>query len=337
MRYSRASIVAVLVAVELGLISIAIYSFTGVAPGVAHGLSFHGMQRESFSARPIVPMNAGQTPHVVVSDPDSRVVVTASTDGQVHVTDMTRVQGVSWSPSRIAQLGLRRTPDGVAIERAASSESEFHFDLGGSIDQRIEIAVPAGSSLDIQKSSGADVSNLNGTVTVRSQDGHVTLANLSAGVDASSDDGYVEASSINGPSLRIASNDGHLSLRDVTVNALNAHTSDGRITAERVRVQGDTPNAEVHTGDGSIHLSGVLAAGGKYAISTDDGPLEIGLGADSNLSVNARTSDGRIVSNGDSSGADGGTSHAFKFGSGAGALDLSTGDGSITITTNGAV
>lgn len=337
MKPSRAGIVAVLIAVELGLISIAIYSLTGTMPGIASAMSFQGMHRESFAAHPIDPIDAGQTPHVVVSDPDSRVVVTASADGHVHVVDKTRVEGVSWSPDRIAQVRLSRTSDGVSIERPDSGGHGFHFDLGGLIDQRIEIAVPAGSTLDIQKSSGADVSNLNGAVTVRSQDGHITLANLNANVEASSDDGYLEATAVNAPSLSIVSNDGHLTLRDVTVNALTARTGDGRITAQGVRVEGASPSAQIHSGDGSVHLMGALAPGGKYTIGTDDGRVEVGLGSDSNLSVNAHTSDGRIVVNGNSSSDDGGTSRSFKLGSGAGTLDLSSGDGSITITTNGAV
>ncbi|MEO6913474.1 MAG: hypothetical protein ABI182_05580, partial [Candidatus Baltobacteraceae bacterium] len=200
MKPSRAGIIAVLIAVELGLISIAIYSFTGAMPGVAGPMAFHGMHRESFVAHPIAPMNAGQTPHVVVSDPDSRVVVTASTDGQVHAVDQTHVRGVSWSPDRISQLRLLRTADGVSIERPGTDGNVFHFVLGGSTDRRIEIAIPAGSTLDIQKSSGADVSSLNGTVAVRSQDGHITLTDLNASVDASSDDGYVEATAVHAPS-----------------------------------------------------------------------------------------------------------------------------------------
>ncbi|MEO6914145.1 MAG: DUF4097 family beta strand repeat-containing protein, partial [Candidatus Baltobacteraceae bacterium] len=130
---------------------------------------------------------------------------------------------------------------------------------------------------------------------------------------------------------------GHLSLRDVIVNTLTLRTDDGRITAQELRVQGASPSADIHTNDGSIHLFGVLAAGGKYAVSSGDGRVEVGLGSDSNLSVTARTSDGRIVANGDSSSDDGGTSRSFKFGSGLGTLEISSGDGSITITTNGAV
>ncbi|MDQ2680135.1 MAG: DUF4097 domain-containing protein [Candidatus Eremiobacteraeota bacterium] len=337
MQASRTSIVAVLIAVELALISIAIYSVSGATPVIARGISFSGMHRDSFVAQPIAPIQVGASAHVVVRDPDSRVVVNASNDGLVHVVDKTSVVGAVWGREQIAQVRVSHIADGLLIERSGSGDGGFHFLFGGSPQRRIEISVPSDASVEIQKSSGADVSDLNGAVTVRSQDGHITLANLRGAVDAASSDGYVEASAVHSPSLTIASDDGHLGLHDISVATLNAHTDDGHVTAENVTVAGSSPTAAIHTGDGSIQFRGSLAAGGRYTIGSGDGRIEVGLPDNSNLSVSAHTSDGEIHANGNFRSNDNGANGSFKFGDGSGTLEVSSQDGSITINTNGAI
>ncbi|MHB8144796.1 MAG: hypothetical protein ACYDEW_04065, partial [Vulcanimicrobiaceae bacterium] len=89
--------------------------------------------------------------------------------------------------------------------------------------------------------------------------------------------------------------------------------------------------------DGSIHASG-LSLGGPGAtgrLHTDDGSVHLSFGGDPNLSVRAHTGDGRILMDGRATHNDGATDASYTLGSGAGSLDVSTQDGTISMTTNG--
>lgn len=301
---SRASIVAMLVAAEVLIVGIAIY--------VVGGAGWHGLHRLDFTAVPIAPVAAGDAPHVVVDDPDSRVEVAVSADGLVHAQDLTQVQGAGFSTGPIGHLTMTRTADGVHIARPGSSG--VHLGIFGFSRERIEIAIPSGSHLDVARCSGADVNGVEGGVSVVSQDGHITLRALRGTVQARSDDGYIAADGVHGDGLTMQSSDGHLSMSNVNVKSLVAHTADGHIEAHQLAL-----------------------AGGE--ISTNDGSIELGLAPGADLTVAASTGDGRIVVDGSryrSNDEGDSVQHSIQVGSGAGKLRLSTADGSIHISTNGA-
>ncbi|MBV8148157.1 MAG: DUF4097 family beta strand repeat protein [Candidatus Eremiobacteraeota bacterium] len=309
---SRASVIAMLVAVEIAIVAVALFATGGLRWNGTRwsGQAFVSMQHYDFAAKPIAPLDAGSTPRVTIEDPQSRVAVNASSDGRVHVSDLTSVGGLRFaSESSIPQLRVTRTADGVSIVRAPHQA----FFVIGSVDERIDVDVPPGSRVEISRCEGADVTGIAGGVSVHSQDGHVTLAELRGKVDAESDDGYIEASSIRGDSLGVHSSDGHLGLRDVAVQTLQAHTDDGRVRVER--------------------LSGL----GNGTISTDDGSIDLELAAGSNLTVDASTGDGSIAVDGSTVEHDSDSvQHTITLGKGTGTLRVSTGDGSIHSLTNGA-
>jgi DUF4097 and DUF4098 domain-containing protein YvlB len=342
---SRASLVGMLVAAEIVIVGLAIYAIAGTGrSGSFHGLIFaaHGLHRSDFVAKPIAPVQAGETPHVTIDDSDSRVVVTASTDGLVHVTDLTDTHRAFFSGgSAIRQLAVARPADGVAISRPSSQSdnswgARFTFGISR---ERIEVQLPPGARLDVSRCSGADVTGIGGGVTAHSQDGHITLTNLKGDVVASSDDGSITAQTIAGDNVTLHSGDGRITLKDVRATSLNATTSDGRIEASGIAVSGASPKATLHSDDGSIHIGGVFAPGGAYEVTTKDGSVSLALAPGADLTVDASTGDGRIVVDGASITNEEGDSvrHTIRLGSGAGNLRVSSDDGSIHIQTNGAV
>lgn len=215
---------------------------------------------------------AGDAPHVVVADSENRVLITASGDGKVHVTDHTHRVGWFLGPTP-SPLSVVRTADGVTVRRPDSGERRGVAIVG--IDfQRTEVAVPPKSRIDIQRCDGA-------------------------GIDG------VEAGDV-----KIVCADGSLHFEDVQTPAIQATTADGSIRASNLRVGGGT----LHTDDGSIHLSLNAPA----------------------LTVRAKTADGDIRFNGARAAQDGdAVSAEYTVGTGGGALEVSTQDGSIHITTNG--
>jgi hypothetical protein len=328
---SRGALVALLIAVEVAIVIVAVVSMTGAHAAWAGG----GMHRFDYTAKPIAPLSAGSSPHIVVNDSDDRIVVTASTDGLVHITDLKQLHGTFWGSPNMAALEVSRTADGVAISRPGSSAG-LNFSLFFSYDEdRVAIAIPAGSSLDIERSSGSNVTGINGDAIVRSQDGSLTLAALRGNLDAQSEDGAIDASDVRADSVKLQSADGHIELHDVVAGTLSATTQDGHITIDGLQVTGNV--ATIHSEDGAVRVSARFADGGNYEVSTDDGRIEMTLPAQSNLTIAASTSDGRITRDGTSFSDSGdGTSRSFTLGGGSGHLNLSSHDGSISITTNGA-
>ncbi|MBV8198603.1 MAG: DUF4097 family beta strand repeat protein [Candidatus Eremiobacteraeota bacterium] len=304
---SRGSIVAMLIAAELVVVSLAIYSLGG-------GMTLAGgMHRVEFTPAAIAPLAAGTTPQIVIDDSRSRVRVGVSSDALVHVRDLTEMRGAIFSSGTYPQLRMTRTADGVRIERPWSPR--IAFDLFGFSTQAIEVNVPSGAHVEIARCEGADVTGITGGVSVRSQDGHITLADLDGNVDARSDDGYLDARNVRGDRLAIESHDGHLALHDVAVGSLLATTRDGRIEAQGLSLVGERPDATLHTGDGSIKMY---------------------LSPNANLTVDASTGDGRIDVDGSAARGDGSTQRTVRLGTGAGRMTVDTADGSIHILTNGA-
>ncbi|MDP9110008.1 MAG: DUF4097 domain-containing protein [Candidatus Eremiobacteraeota bacterium] len=312
-RYSRTGVIAMLLAAEVLIVGIG---------ALALGSSMHGLRAEAaglhseqFVPLPIAAIDAGPTPHVQISDPDSKVVVTASADGKVHVTDFTRVSGIVWGSAHLVQAHLIRTADGVQVERAPEKNNmSFSF---GDITQRIEVAVPAGSTLDIERCSGANVSSLTGPVRVRSQDGRITASDLGGDLDALSSDGALEIRNVHAASVSLQSLDGHLHLVDVTTSHLLATTDDGSIQADGLVLSGTNAIGRIRTNDGSVRLH--FLDGG-------------------NANVHAHTADGHIVINGQSMrGNDDGADTRDSLGNASGGLEVWTQSGAITLTTNGAL
>ena len=77
---------------------------------------------------------------------------------------------------------------------------------------------------------------------------------------------------------------------------------------------------------------------GDGTLATNDGSVRLDLAPSSNLTVDASTRDGSIYVDGHSTPSDGDAAQrTVRLGEGSGRLSVATGDGSIHITTNGAI
>ncbi len=302
---SRATVVAMLLAAEIAIVGMAIYALG--RGGTSFAASLHS---PDFAAAPIAPLAAGATPHVVIDDPRSRVIVGTSGDELVHVRDLTRIRGAVFSSGPYPHLTATRTADGVRIARPDGGRATFSiFDMSV---QRIEVDVPPGARLEVARCEGAEVNGLDGGVSVHSVDGHISLSDLRGSVDAHSDDGYISATNVRGDRLAMESMDGHLSLDNVAVNSLVGTTRDGHIEA------------------------GNLSVGNDASLQTADGWMRVRFAPGADVTVDASTRDGKITVDGFSSDNDSSAQRTIRLGAGTGRVKLATDDGSIHITTNGA-
>ncbi len=330
MKTSRTALVAMLVAVELLIAGFGIWTFrNGSIPAFAST-----MHHVAADPKPVATLALGPAPHVVVEDPDSRVIVKVSSDGLVHVSDLTSAD--AYSSGTIPPLQVTRTPDGAHIERAAAHTGfSFSFTFGDAV-RETQIDLPAGSHVEIQKSSGSTITGLHADLLVRSQDGRIYLDSHEGNVDAHSDDGSIIVTNARGGELKFTTADGRVEMHDVSAESLDANSADGRIEATNLTITGAQPRATFNTQDGNVRVGGTFAPGGTYQITTSDGRVELGLAPGADLAVDASTGDGSIVVDGTKYGGDGSVQHSIRLGSGAGSLHVSSGDGSIHITTNGA-
>lgn len=301
-RPSRVGLISLLIAVEVVIAGFALYTLRGAGFGSAGG--FHEVD---YSAPTIAPIGAGFSPVVTVDDVDSHVVVSPSNDGLVHVTDRTEVHGFIFGSDHAQALQVSRTFGGVRIYRP-----EGHFVLGDTTT-RIELEVPPMTQLHISRSGGDDVSGLQNGADVVSQDGHITFEDVKGDIKAHS-------------------NDGRITLTNVSANQIDASTNDGRIYATQIQMTGAAPHATLHSDSGSMRVSGTFPAG-TYAFTTSDGRIELGLLPGSDASVDASTADGRIVVDGQRDEA----GQPIRIGGGSAAMRVRTEDGSVHITTNGAL
>ncbi len=300
-RPSRTGLISLLVAVEIVIAGLALYTLRGA--GFASAGGFHAVD---YSAPPIAPIAAGPAPVVTIDDVDSHVVVTPSSDGLVHVTDRTEVHGLIFGSQHAQVLQVTRTLDGVRVYRPAG-----HFTIGDTTN-RVELSIPPMTQLKIARSGGDDVSGLQNGVDVVSQDGHISLSDIKGAITAHSDDGRVVLSNID-------------------TNSLDATTRDGRILASQIQMTGAAPRATLHTDDGSMHISGTFPAG-SYAFTTADGRIELSLLRGSDASVDASTGDGHVVVDGSEQ-----SGQPIRVGAGSASMRVRSEDGSVHITTNGAL
>ena len=247
MRYSRTGIVAVLLAAEVFIGGAILWTLTGgrmTWPAQASGL--HRVSDQA--GKTFAPIDAGSTPHVVIDDPDSRVVISSSTDGKVHVTDDTRTVGWVWgsSGSRPA-LNVARTGDGVSVTRG---DGQIHVAIIGFDYQHTVLEVPPGTFVDVQRCGGATISGLAGQVRIHSVDGSISGTGLRVtGGRIETDDGRV----------RLAFDGANLNV--------HAKTDDGSIhfNGRHVAQVDDGAGADLQIGTG----------GGSLAVSSKDGSIHI--------------------------------------------------------------
>jgi len=303
MNSPRVALIALLIAVEVVIAGMILYAL--------HGPRFAAGHSSAFTPAVVMPLAAGFSPHVYISDRESGVTVNTSSDGLVHVVDETSITGPMWG-TPIAQLKVSRSDDGVRIERRGDDSSRTVF---GFSREHIEVSVPAHATIEIAQCSGADVSGVENDVTVASQDGHIALTGVRGNVSAHSDDGSIR-------------------LNDVTANLLDARTDDGSIRANAITIAGTSPHALFHSKDGSVEVNGSFAPSGSYEVSSNDGHIKLGLAPGADMTIDASTGDGHVVVDGRSYDEDG--PQTVRLGSGSATMRVATDDGSVHISTNGA-
>jgi putative adhesin len=312
---SRSTLIGALVVVELALVGAAIRSFScNLTPRPAGALGWDGGGKAGPAATRLDRRLAtGPAPHVVVDVKDVRVVIVAGADPVVRVVE--QVKRLGWVSGDVPRIAVEQTGDGVRVSSPA--DSGLHVMVGG-LEHVVRLTVPAGARVEVSGDDGAvEASGLRARFTARTGDGSIHVRNQRGDLD-------------------VRSGDGAIALTDVQAAEVTARTADGRLTLSRVAAERLTAG----TADGRIEARDVRLAEG--AITTKDGRVHVAYTPDSDAVLTARTRDGRIdlpaglSESGPASAGDDGDvvrhERVVRLGEGRGRFEISSSDGSITIS-----
>ena len=251
----------------------------------------NGGQGEFVTAAPTVNRTITVTQPVTSLSVDSYGAPIQITAGPVHhitVTEAITYPGPGPAPAVTAAVSDRKLT--LDASSCADTGCSVGFTLtvppGVSVtaeseDGGIAVTGAAGANLD---SGGGPVqaSHIDGPLSVTSEDGGITVSDVSApsGTNLDSGGGPVQASHIDGP-LTIASEDGGITVSDVTAPGVNLDSGGGPVQVGRVNgpltvtsegggvtVDDLTGDLDADTGGGSF--AGTLAAG-RASVLTEDG------------------------------------------------------------------
>ncbi|MEA2663961.1 MAG: hypothetical protein QOI11_905 [Candidatus Eremiobacteraeota bacterium] len=313
---SRSTLIGALVVVELAIAGAAIRSLTGDSSPRPAGFGGHehfGHHHGFGAAAPPVDrrFTTGLTPHVVIDVKDVRVRIGTAPGPAVRVVEQVRKHG--WVSGDVRHVVIERTADGL---RVSSPGDTGLYGMMGSVEHLVQITVPPTAHLDVTADDRVDASGLRAPFSARTGDGSLHVRDHRGDLD-------------------LGTGDGRLELIDVRGGAVTAHTGDGRLILTRVVADRLTAG----TGDGRVEATDVRL--GEGAITTKDGRVRIAYTPDSDATLTARTGDGRIdlpanLHESNPSGAFDGDvvqhERVVRLGSGRGRFEVSTRDGSITIT-----
>ncbi len=298
--------VAALAAVELVILGLIFASFGSLGfhhtsrAEAAGGSGSHG----PFDVHTTIATSL--TPRVRIDDDDAHLFIKTASVPSVRVDEVTTTSGHVWG---ITQLRVERMSDGsVFIGRSEVYHGRMH--------REITVTVPAATTLEVTHADSVTLAGLRGSATITgSNDDPIDVSDHTGSLDVKNGDGRVTLSHVRGDRVAINNSDGNVDLNDVNAVLLQVRTGDGHISANGVVTGGGS----IQSGDGRVSL-------------TFDPGTNVTVGVKSDASVTA-VPPLAVQSIADDKGNTG--EHQVRIGSGAGRLDVQTGDGSVTIAVAG--
>jgi DUF4097 and DUF4098 domain-containing protein YvlB len=201
----------------------------------------------------------------------------------------------------------------------------------------LRLDVPRGAALDLQTNEGdIDVADI-ARFRAQSNNGDITLRNITKSVDAKSFNGDVTVAKTQG-SLNLKTTSGDIIVRDAASgdsgDGLDANSTSGEISLSNCTFG----RVEAKSFTGELNWNGALANGGYYKFSTTNSEIMVVLPANSSFRVKAQSASQGAISTDFALRSQGETSFEKIFqsvqgvyGTGSAQLDLTTFNGTIRL------
>jgi len=228
--------------------------------------------------------------HVRVHADDASVHVITSDSNQVEFH--ARSEGAAWGIEFGPRPHVESHQDGDLVELNAQFNWHFMLIGGSNKSSRIEVRMPRNADLDLDTGDGSvELSSLNGNVTVHTSDGGIHATQVAGSIELHTSDGNITANGLQG-AINLHTSDGHIRGSDLE-GRCEASSSDGSI-----EVQGRFELLDLHSGDGSItaKVEPGSQVSSSWNVHTSDGSVHLSLPSDLKASLDASTGDGRISS-----------------------------------------
>lgn len=186
----------------------------------------------------------------------------------------------------------------------------------------VEISGPYCDIEILDMASQLYLETVEGEVRVNGGGGHVSARSIEGSVWIEEVEGRVEVASV----------DGDLNLRSIT-GAVRAETVDGELTLLGIR----SSDVDGSTVDGDIVFEGSIQAEGEYHLTTHDGDIQVGVPAESDLTLIVAIGDGDFDSCFPMESAKHRSGHRFRMtlGEGRARMELETFDGDVMVCRPG--
>lgn len=304
---SRTTVVGALVVAELAIVGMAAQAIAGDGPGISGFPGAFAPRRAPAAAVFEKDFLTGPTPHVVVDVGDVHVVVQTGSALKVHVVGQTYPHG--WVSGDAGNVTAAQTPDGVRITARNDSDHVIGF---GWFDRTVQITVPPAARVEVASAERIDASGLRAKLVAHIAEGPIYVSDHRGDVDVSCADGRIVLTDVQGSDIAANTRNGRLLFTRVGADRIDAVTNKGRIAAVDLRAV-----------DG--------------ALLTHDGHVSVSFTGDADATVNAHTDGGKVHAAGLPATAAGAGQSTVTLGSGRGRFDVSSGDGSITLTQGASV
>ncbi|MEO7039322.1 MAG: DUF4097 family beta strand repeat-containing protein [Candidatus Elarobacter sp.] len=304
---SRSTLIGALVVVELAIVGSAVKAIAGDGGSTPNALGLNGDFGAFHGRASMTPLDrtvsSGTAPVVVVDVHDVDVVVQAGAASGVHVVET--VQRSGYVSGAFAPITVNPTADGVRV--AANGDSEIHVMIGH-VSRQLKIVVPPAARVEVISGAQIDASGLRAKFIAHVEDGAIHVSDQRGDVD-------------------VSTGSGRIYLTDVQAADVAAGTSEGRLYFNRVGAD----RIDAHTNFGRIYATDLRAVDG--ALTTKEGRVSVSLAGNSDAVVEASVTDGNDIHTSGLTATDNGANkRSVKLGSGRGRFEVTSDDGSITLT-----
>jgi hypothetical protein len=305
---SRTTVVGALVVAELAIVGMAAQAIAGDGPRMSPWPGALALNRPAAGNVVEKDFVTGPSPHVVVDVSDVHVVVQTGSSANVHVVGQAYRHG--WVSGDVTNVAAVQTPDGVRITARADGD---HTVLGfGWYDRTVKITVPPAARVEVASAERIDASGLRAKFVAHIVEGPIYVSDHRGDVDVSCSTGRIVLTDVQGSDIAVNTRDGRLLFTRVGADRIDAATNSGRIAAVDLRAV-----------DG--------------ALLTHDGHVTVSFTGDTDATVSVHADDGKIHAAGLSATAVSAGESTLTLGSGRGRFEVSSGDGSITLTQGASV